>query len=228
MNTYGPYTAHDMLLMHYAAGRLGVHEAVIVAAHVAMNEDARARVRAFEALGASLMCCEKPAAVTPECLSRVLSGIEKNATAPQEPTPCDAACAERLHIPLAVYTLLSCFCAHHATQWSKAAAGVSKIDLAPDCGHNTAQKRLRLMKMDAASTTPAHRHAGRELTLILDGGMTDGQRHYGPGDIVIIDDPAHIHEPVAAQAGCVCLMLTDAPLRFISPLRRFINIIQRI
>ncbi|MBI1215862.1 MAG: hypothetical protein GC185_08600 [Alphaproteobacteria bacterium] len=217
------YSAHDILLMHYAAGRLCPHESIIVAAHVLLNEQARQRVAEFEALGGQLMCSGKPAAVTDECLARVLRRIEQ---APQDlpaPTPCDEKKAQDLHIPVAVYALITSFCAQGPYGWSQLAHGVARIDLMPECAKKAADKKLQLMKLEPGEAAPPHAHEGRELTLVLEGGFTDATGSYGPGDILIIDNPAVVHQPTATQEGCVCLTLTEAPLGFIHPLYRLLH-----
>jgi putative transcriptional regulator len=217
------YSAHDVLLMNYAAGRLCPHDALIVAAHVALNAAARRRVAEFEALGGQLMCSGKPAEVTRECLSRILDRIGQTPEKIPAPAPCDEKKAADLHIPAVVYTLITSFCAQDDYGWAQISRGVTKIDLKPECARSNARKRLRLMRLAPHEATPAHAHTGRELTLVLEGGFSDDDGHYSRGDIIIIDDPALVHQPTATSEGCVCLSVTEAPLRFVDPLYRLLN-----
>jgi putative transcriptional regulator len=53
-----------------------------------------------------------------------------------------------------------------------------------------------------------------ELTLVLQGAFRDSSDRFGPGDVEIADE-AMQHTPVAEEGEvCICLAVTDAPLRF--------------
>ncbi|HEX5005987.1 MAG TPA: cupin domain-containing protein [Hyphomonadaceae bacterium] len=93
--------------------------------------------------------------------------------------------------------------------WTTAAPGVRKLRL--DVG---GEARAELIRLEAGVATPWHTHKGRELTLCLLGGFSDGFASYGPGDISIAD-PTVRHRPKADDDGpCVVLAVTDAGLKF--------------
>lgn len=215
----------DMLLMNYAAGSLTPQESLLVAAHITLNAEARRKVSRYEALGGKLMCEAEPAELHDECLNATLSRIDKTAPASQQQK---AACntASDLRIPEAVYALISSFCLSDRRDWSTVTRGFSKMDLRL-CPMPT-QKRLRLVKMDPGASAPRHSHPGTEVTVVLQGSYTDHTGRYNKGDIVIITDPRLIHQPVASEDGCVCLTLTEAPLRFQDPFQRFMNAFWRV
>ena len=214
----------DMLLMNYATGSLTPQESLIVAAHLTLNADARRKVSRYEALGGRLMCEAEPAQVHADCLTATLSRIEKAPAA--KPAEKRAACAPDLHIPDAVYALISGFCLSDPRCWSQVTRGFAKMELRL-CPAPT-RKRLRLVKMSPQAATPRHSHPGTEVTVVLQGGFSDQTGHYRKGDIVIITDPRLVHQPVASEDGCVCLMLTEAPLRFQDPFQRFMNAFWRV
>ena len=214
----------DMLLMNYATGSLTPQESLIVAAHLTLNAEARRKVSRYEALGGRLMCEAEPAQVHVDCLTATLSRIEKSPAAP--PPQKRAACAPDLHIPDAVYALISGFCLSDPRCWSQVTRGFAKMELRL-CPAPT-RKRLRLVKMNPQAATPRHSHPGTEVTVVLQGSFSDQTGHYRKGDIVIINDPRIVHQPVASEEGCVCLMLTEAPLRFQDPFQRFMNAFWRV
>ncbi len=66
------------------------------------------------------------------------------------------------------------------------------------------------------------------MTLVISGSFTDGADLYGPGDIQDVDETVS-HTPVAgAGEMCVCLAVSDAPLRFNRLLPRLAQKIARI
>ena len=72
----------------------------------------------------------------------------------------------------------------------------------------------RLLKIPAGKPVPAHSHGGTELTLVLGGAFTDKTGYYGRGDFQEADDTLE-HQPYAvAGEDCICLAVTDAPLKF--------------
>jgi putative transcriptional regulator len=61
------------------------------------------------------------------------------------------------------------------------------------------------------------------MTLVLLGGFTSLGRRFGRGDVEIADDSVE-HQPVADDGDdCVCLAVTDAPLRFKSLAARLVQ-----
>ena len=53
-----------------------------------------------------------------------------------------------------------------------------------------------------------------ELTLILQGSLTDQVDRFERGEVEIADQDV-THQPVAGtECDCICLVATDAPLRF--------------
>jgi len=62
-----------------------------------------------------------------------------------------------------------------------------------------------------------------EFEGLLAGGFSDGDRQYQRGDFSFSDGEID-HSPVADDDGeCLCLTVTDAPLRLTGPLMRLLN-----
>ena len=79
---------------------------------------------------------------------------------------------------------------------------------------NSEKVSARLLYIPAGTAVPEHSHKGRELTLVLKGAFKDEIDHFGPGDIELADGQTH-HTPVASDdEDCICLAVTDAPLKF--------------
>lgn len=215
----------ELMLMHYAAGHLRPTEALLVACHVALNPLARRKLESFEAIGAKMICeCpdEEAAPVSQDCFDKVLSRIE----APAAPAPAHTPMQRDAAIPPAVMNLLCGNCTERRIRWQKLPSGVEAVSLHVPAG-SPCRHRLRLLRLSPHQETPAHSHAGREITLVLQGGFSDHSGDYRAGDLIVIDDPAFAHAPKAGPQGCLCLTLTDAPLRFRQASIRIFNFFWR-
>lgn len=244
-------TPLDRLLMNYAAGRLEEQEKLLVTAARALNSDVRSRIAQFEAMGAHLMCQQAPAPVSAACLNAIMARIdaqhameeessqeaeeaafrqEANTGAAVKAMPSPAPVPD-LNIPEIIQALIANVCAHRQ-QWSHMTRGVMRMELTvrrpPQPAKQAVQKRLRLMKLPPGEAAPRHAHAGTEITLVLEGDFSDELGTFRRGDVVIITDPRFVHAPRAGEAGCTCLTLTEARLRFHDPLARIMNTFWRI
>lgn len=216
-------TPIEMLLMQYATGTLSPYESLVVVAHLSLNPKAREKVSQYEAVGGNAIKDVPPAQLQSGCLEKVLEKIDAcDKTAKACPDKKKREMPQDLGIPASVYALLCGACLEDPRCWSKFSTGVSAIDLKV-CSSEPVHRRLCLMRLDPRQSTPQHAHAGREITLVLEGGFTDVSGHYDQGDILIINDPRYTHSPKADSSGCLCLTLTEAPLRFRNPLERFLH-----
>jgi hypothetical protein len=94
-------------------------------------------------------------------------------------------------------------------QWCWAGAGIRQYVL-PVSG----QAKARLLRIPAGASAPEHGHCGAEMTIVLGGSFLDGGDIYRRGDVQ--ETGRHTdHSPMAGpEAPCVCLVVTDAPLKF--------------
>lgn len=191
----------DALLTGYAAGTLPEAFNLVIATHVSLSDDSRARLAALEAVGGALIERMLPVEMDEGSLDRVLDRIialpQANARAPRRADSIFPA-------PLADYL------GHgpDAVAWRPIAAGVKQSIL-----HADREGTVRLLRIPAGQEMPDHGHRGVELTLVLQGAFFDGINRYGRGDIEVADEALE-HTPMAAQGeDCICLAATDAPLR---------------
>lgn len=212
----------DRLLLAYAAGSLGMHETLVVAALLALNGEARGRVAHYEAFGGRVLEEQLPAAVHSRCLDSVLKRISGDCAAPCPPP----SAREYQGVPEPLSSLLNACVSVEAGNWLRGRDGIERLVLhmpAP-----TTQKNLFLVRLGPGGAVPAHAHGGTEMTLVLDGSYHDIFGHYKKGDISIVAAGSVPHSPVADAGGCLCLMLTEGPLYFISPVRQwFMVFLQR-
>lgn len=80
-----------------------------------------------------------------------------------------------------------------------------------------------LYHIKAGGRIPKHTHQGSEMTLVLEGGFSDGDGSYHPGDF-LLRQPGDVHAPTAVQSeDCICLAVLDAPLKFTDWKYRWMN-----
>ncbi|MGR3483794.1 MAG: ChrR family anti-sigma-E factor [Paracoccaceae bacterium] len=202
----------DALLMAYAAGGLPEGYALAVAAHLSMCDHCRARAMAFEAAGGALLDTVEPAPLDARALSRLLDRLgaaEGDAPAPATESTrgrtASGATARPLPAPLGDWLGTD---DPDALRW-RTLGGVGQVPVTTD-----GPARARLLRIPAGQAMPSHGHAGLEMTLVLRGAFRDGHDRYGPGDVELADADLS-HTPVAEPGeDCLCLAVTDAPLRF--------------
>lgn len=200
----------DPLLQAYAAGTLPEAFSLAVATHVSMCDQCRAALAAHETMGGAMLENAGLEELSESALTDCLAMLDNLDMDPAE-TPAPAR-AGSVPAPLADYVGDSLDKVH----WRPIGMGVRQAILTT--GDRDACARL--LYIPAGVAVPDHSHNGTELTLVLQGGFRDESAEFWPGDIEVAD-AAVDHTPVALDgAPCICLAVTDAPLRFKSLLPR--------
>jgi putative transcriptional regulator len=102
-----------------------------------------------------------------------------------------------------------------AVKWRSLGMGTRQCVL-----HADKDASVRLLYIPAGQAMPQHSHRGTEMTLVLQGAYRDESDRFARGDIEVADQDMN-HTPVAeAGEDCICLIATDAPLRFNGLLQR--------
>ncbi len=201
-------------LVEYSAG--GLHEpgSLVIATHLALCPECRAHVDQMEALGGALLSTIQPTAVSPGALEATLANLDGSETPPTV-APLPRVAGSSAPSPLSDY--LGADLA--SLSWSKGLGGVAKYVL-PMTG---SPLHTFLLKMGAGRKLPAHTHRGYEMTLILEGSYTDHLGEFGRGDFVELDGSITHQPSIAEGADCICLAVTDAPIRFTEGWARLLN-----
>ncbi|MEO1989232.1 MAG: ChrR family anti-sigma-E factor [Martelella sp.] len=208
----------DALLLEYASGSLEESWSLAVATHLALCPHCRARLRLMEAAGGALM--EEAEPESPEisedaswaALQARLKATDVKAAAKPAPAAPGAALIPE---PLRSYVGAT----FEDVPWRRLGLYAHQALL------ETEDKgiQVRLLRVDAGKPLPEHSHGGRELTLVLHGSFTSEGEVFGPGDFEEEDEDT-LHQPVVGpESECICLAVTDAPLRFQS---RFMRVLQ--
>lgn len=191
---------NDPLLMSYAAGNLPEAFSLVVATHISMCDDCRARLGAFEAVGGAML--DDVAVASEVDLDATLALIEQG---PKAPIRVDMSKLGLFPSALQDYVGGDL----DAVKWRAVGMGVRQAILP-----TSKDASVRLLHIPAGCAVPDHGHRGTELTLVLQGAFKDEFDRFGPGDLEIATEE-DVHTPVAEEGvDCICLAATDAPLKF--------------
>ena len=213
----------DDILMAYSAGNLPEAFSLMVAAHLSLCDTCRARLAAFDAVGGAVLedttldaFDDDTVAMDEDSLEAVFAAID---AAPEfEDVPVMRKPGV-LPPPLQDYVGGDI----DAIKWRPIGMGVKQAILATD---NDATARL--LYIPAGAAVPDHGHKGKELTMVLQGAFSDEVDTFARGDVETADQDLS-HTPVAdIGEDCICLAVTDAPLKFNSLLPRLLQPLLRI
>lgn len=215
----------DELLFDYAAGNLGEGWSLAIATHLSLCPACRRAVADLEAVGGALLETVPPATVASSVVKdfdalmmKIFEeGEEKDHSAHVDRgvrETCNIARsggADRFQsyvLPQPLRGYLGCDI--DGIEWKSLGRGASQCVI----GLHGAGATARMLKIPAGKPVPEHTHRGLELTLVLRGAFEDETGVYGPGDLEQADDSLS-HRPHAMPGeDCICLAVTDAPLRF--------------
>jgi len=214
------YHPASELLMDYASGALPEPVALLVASHVSLCRACQAEVAQLEALGGALFDALEGEPLAEEALDRALARLEvPESLEAAAPLPCGGKADARVPRPLGDYLESDL----DALPW-KNRGGVGEVALLT----GFPGIRTRLLRVKAGAALPQHTHEGAEYTLLLTGGFSDETGHYRRGDVAIAD-PSIDHRPIADDGeDCICLAVTDAPLRLTGRFGRYLNFLARL
>jgi len=206
----------DDFLLSYAQGGLSEPWELAAATHLTFCPTCRRTTERFERLGGDVLSGEQPVEMRPDAMSEVLAMLDK---APRESvatiTRTDGerervAAGEssgRPVFPMALQRVAGGDV--EDVKWRSVGGGVSQLVLVEDN-----ESVARLLRIPPNMAVPEHGHAGLEITLTLSGSFSDQGKTFARGDVQVEDEETE-HQPIAdAGAVCVCLAVTNAPLKF--------------
>lgn len=200
--------AADDLLLDYAAGSLAEGWSLAVATHLSLCPECRGRLATAEAAGGQLLQTLS-LAPAPDSWTAVRArlGAPEHAVVSEPKTAL-------LPKPLRDYVGDL-----DAIRWKPIGTAGAQFRFKTADG----KTQVRLLKIPAGQPVPEHSHRGRELTVVLAGAFRDGDLLFARGDMEDANEDTQ-HIPTATpEADCICLAVTDAPLRFTNWLVRLVQ-----
>ena len=208
----------DATLTQFSLGRLSEAWSLPVATHLGLCPACRRTVRDMEALAGCAIAQTAPTAMSERALTRILTCLDEAETLPSEPKIASIKQIEPISTAssCALPSPLTAFFGPGELPWRRIGPGAFQILLKTSDMSATP----RLLRIPAGRPAPEHGHQGPEMTLVLKGAFFDGDRCFRPGDLQEADEHT-VHTPRATpDEDCICLTVTDAPLRFSGILAR--------
>lgn len=209
----------DDILMAYSAGTLPEAFNLMVASHLSLCDECRARVESFDAIGGAVLedSVLNPVAVSEDSFAATMALIAGGAVDSAQPRPIvyDSV----LPAPLQDYVGgdLS------DIKWRPVGMGVKQAILP-----TSKDASARLLYIPAGAAMPDHGHKGLEMTMVLQGAFIDDGERFARGDVEMADSDLD-HTPVAdIGEDCICLAVTDGALQFKSLLPKIAQPFLRI
>ncbi len=206
----------DEWLVSYAAGALTDAQSFLVASHLAYHPSLQGRVSDAEAVGGALLEGLAPAHMSDAAFDEILSRLDTPAndetsgpaTKPETDADIPSLLQERLGRRL------------EELKWRMMGPGMKQHRLA---SYENGEK-LWLLRAKGGTQMPTHDHRGTELTLVLRGSYRVGNQHFAPGQLEIADPELTDHQPIINEGeDCICLVVTDAPIRLHSTIGRMVQ-----
>lgn len=192
----------DELLIGYAAGTLPEAFNLVVATHVSLCDECRARLIEFEAIGGAVLEEADEVTLSDGALEATLKLISTRAKDPIKTMRSPKGVFPK---PLQDYVGGDL----DSVKWRRMGGGVKQAVLP-----TSKDASVRLLFIPAGAEMPDHGHSGTELTLVLQGAFLDEGDRFARGDIEVANEEME-HTPIAdIGEDCICLTATDAPLRF--------------
>jgi putative transcriptional regulator len=210
------------VLAAYASGTLGEGASLLVASHLTFCPICRTAVADMERVGGVLFDELEPEALNKDALDTLLARLDEPEDAsppPPAPVPPKGMDGELSALPAPIRSYLSLVDQNGALPWKILAPGVRQIRLMPRGAEGS---NARLFKVAAHTPLPDHGHKGCEWTLVLTGSFTDDSQRFARGDVAEATQET-VHAPLTGAEGCICLIITDAPLRYTSLFGRMIQ-----
>lgn len=202
----------DEMLADYACGATTPGMTLLLAAHLTHSAESRAKVREFERIGGVLLSEESEAPMSMGALDAVmakLNGAPVEAIAPArrlDQGPLPAPLIDQIGSPFG------------AIPWKTRLPGVAMFEL-----DGFADENVTLLRARPGARVPQHTHEGSEITLVMQGILSDDGVDYHAGDVAV-NDHHDEHRPYArGDETCYCLIVQEGDLKFTGTFSRVLN-----
>lgn len=211
----------DEWVVAYASGHLSEAKSTIVATHAAYHPPLRARIADAEAIGGLLLEEGEKANVSEDMLEAIFAQIDNmntseplaKTTSPEvQPVPGTQTWPK----PLRDYVGDKA----DKLKWRYMGPGMRRMKL----WTGEDGECLWLFKAKGGIQMPEHDHTGQEMTLVLEGSYHVGDAQFKPGDIEIAADDIEDHRvQIDEGQDCICLVVTESPVKLKSVIGRVLQ-----
>lgn len=217
----------DTTLGAFTAGALIESISLVVASHISICPNCRKRQDQLEDIGGIQLQHAEPERISPDALQKVMIKLGKQeqllaspSVGETAPTLSDDSALQgrntEIPRPLRAYVPDRL----EDVEWKSMAPGIKYFAIE---GLKKADGTLSLLKISPGVNIPEHGHQGIELTQVLKGSFSDEVGRFSVGDIADLDSDIN-HQPIAdTSEACICLIATEAPLKFTGLMPRLVQ-----
>ena len=217
----------DTTLGAFTAGSLSEATSLVAASHISLCPVCLKRQEELEELGGVHLQSSEPEFLSEEALQKVMTKLGKQELR-QEPNLDNVSMHLSSNGPsshessLDIPQPLQPFVPDRLEdfEWKSLAPGVKYFAIP---ALQTAGGTLSMLKISPDVKIPEHGHQGIELTQVLKGSFSDAVGCFSVGDIADLDDDIE-HQPIVnSNEACVCLIASEAPLKFTGLVPRLVH-----
>lgn len=196
-------------LVSYAAGSISQSMALVAACHISMCPKCQKRVSESESIGGILLESLYESDIAEDALEQVMACLDNEPETGIVAAQMNQKSSVDLGVPQPLQDYISG--SLEDIPWKRIVPGVYYHDLPLKSERGGVSK---LLKIAPGKSMLPHTHDGNELTLVLKGSFSDEVGRFTAGDIADLDSEIE-HQPlVDSDEDCICLIATDAPLKF--------------
>jgi putative transcriptional regulator len=199
----------EATLVSYAAGAMSQSMALVVACHISMCSVCKDRISSIEGIGGMLLESLEPVAINDDSLNKLLERLDEEPVLQVSKTNKCLPRRKKDSVPTPLNDFIGS--SLNEINWKCILPGIHYYDISCKTERGGVS---RLLRISPGKSMLLHSHEGNELTLILRGSITDEIGRFTVGDIADLDSDIE-HQPIVdGDEDCICLVATDAPLRF--------------
>jgi putative transcriptional regulator len=205
-------------ISEFAIGALSPARHAIIACQREICADVQAEIEFQEHIAASVMVRDQNEALSPDFFDRFSSRLDA-----LDDTDCTVDDIKTIgSYPMPKYQQIISGTSLSEIKWSHLVPGVSISNIIGNRGVKKGE-RLYFLKAKGGMKLPDHSHNGEEWTLILSGAYKVGETHYKRGDLHISNDNDEHAPHIEPGDDCICLVMTEGPLKLQGLLPRLLQ-----
>lgn len=202
-------------LIGFASGALPIHYATAISSHLSFCTRCKADAKKLESLGGASLENVQKSEINADLKSKVLNMLDNDIPPKSSPFTENRTIVNSL--PGALRKLVPEGLDNLDWRWTGPGIHSFKLDSIPN------GSQLSLLRIQPGKPIAHHTHKGNEITLLLEGSLSDEYGVYQKGDYILMDEQ-HKHRPVASNdEACICLTVVDHPLHFTGFLMGMLN-----
>jgi putative transcriptional regulator len=219
----------DTTLGAFSAGSLSEGLSFVAASHVSFCPICQERQKKLEELGGVFLQSTEPSNISELALQNVLTKLDEHEQEQNsDPDPSDASLhsstdglSSQRHGPMIPGRQQNYVPDNlNDIKWKSLAPGIKYFAIS---NLQTNGGTLSMLNIEPGVKIPEHGHQGIELTQVLKGSFSDDVGSFGVGDIADLDDDIK-HQPiVGSNEPCICLIASEAPLKFTGLMPRLVH-----